>query len=231
MTAPSVFIAALLLAVGSNAATAPSSQCAYLEHYFNKATNGLLPSLLPSINSKCLTGYVAGNQSTLCVPECQSLYSTYSQCASSVSNINTLQCGIFKNSYCPTIYTFDYRQIPLIHGSCNDSSYCSPSCVSAIASVEAESGCCRADIHNGPKVLCGQQPITPCPSVFNGGSAATQSNECAYIRAYLDGEGGISLLASLTPSLNRVCRAILSHKGVSNDTCITECQSLIVRLV
>ena len=223
MTAPSVFVAALLLAVGSNAATAPSSQCAYLHYYFNEATNGLLPSLLPSINSKCLTEYVAGNQGTLCVPECQSLYSTYSQCASSHANTYTVQCGTFKTSYCPTS---DNGQSTLIYERCNDSSNCSPSCVSAIASVEAESGCCSADILNGPKVLCGQQPIAPCPSVLNGGSVAAPSNECAYVGGYIE---SISERASLTPSLNSVCRAKLSRGTLFNgDTCIMECQSFYI---
>ena len=232
MAALSVFVA-LLLAVGSNAATAPSSQCAYLLHYFPTATSGLFPSLLPSISSKCLTEYTAVNQSSLCVPECQSLYSTYSQCASFYANLNiySQQCGQFHNSYCPTIN--DFSQSDLILESCNNSSHCSPSCTFAIASVEAASGCCNANVLNGPKVLCGQSPIAPCPSVINGGSVAAPSKECAYISGYLKEGIAISELASLTPTLSSVCRATLSRRVATvNDTdiCITECQSLYALL-
>ena len=70
----------LLLAVGSNAVKPPSSQCAYLYNYFQTLT--FLPSLLQSVNNKCIAGLHFANLSSLCIPECQSLYSTYSQCTS-----------------------------------------------------------------------------------------------------------------------------------------------------
>ena len=207
---------------------APSSQCAYLEHYFRIATNGLLPSLLPSsISSKCLTEFNANNDSTFCRAECQSLYTTYSQCTPFYAKQSTLQCGQFQGSHCPNIYNAPFSDFILIHSTCSDSSNCSPSCASSIESVETSKGCCSDDLLNGPKVLCGQQPIAQCPSLLNTATSAP-SSECAYISTYLD--GGISKLASLTPSLSSVCRSTLAKYGAGTDSCIPECQSLYALL-
>eukprot|EP00731_Ephydatia_muelleri_P022749 Em0015g332a len=225
MAAPCLFLG-LLLAVGSNAVKAPSSQCAYLEHYFRIATNGLLPSLLPSsISSKCLTEFNANDDSTFCRAECQSLYTTYSQCTPFYAKQSTLQCGQFQGSHCPNFYNAPFSDFNLIHSTCSDSSNCSPSCASSIESVETSKGCCSDDLLNGPKVLCGQQPIAQCPSLLNTATSAP-SSECAYISTYLAIGGGISKLASLTPSLSSVCRSTLAKYGSGTDSCIPACQSL-----
>ena len=213
--------------------TAPSCQCAYLEYYFGKATNGLLPSLLPSISSKCLARFNTTDRSTFCVTECQSLYTTYSQCAPFLAKTDTVVCGQFQDSYCPShsIYTSYFEEFALIVSTCNDSTNCSPSCATSIASVETSSGCCQADLLNGAKLLCAQQRIAPCPSILNGGTAPAASfSECEYIYTYLRTGAGISERASLTPSLSSVCRSALSGYGESNNTCIAECQSLYALL-
>ena len=223
MATPSALVGLLLLAlaVGSSAATAPSSQCAYLEYYGTKA---LLPSLLPSVSSKCLTGLKARNKSTLCVEECRSLYSAYSQCTSSTSaDLNLDICDRqFNTASCSTLTQQDLELTAAVQSTCNSATYCSPSCRSSIAALETFSGCCRADVLNGPKVLCGQSTIAPCPSILNGGSVAAPSNECAYILRYL----GLGISPTFTPSLSSVCRSTLISGKFRDNICIAECQSI-----
>ena len=102
--------------------------------------------------------------------------------------------------------------------ACNNGTYCSSSCSTAIAALEQYSGCCR---HNGPKALCGQPLIAPCSTVLNSGSVATPSRECAYVSSYRV----LSAMASLTPSLDAKCRSILTTEGFGRNICIPECQS------
>ena len=55
VTAALSVLIVLLLVVGSDAVTTPTSQCAYLSYYYySYYYSPLLPSLVPSISSKCL---------------------------------------------------------------------------------------------------------------------------------------------------------------------------------
>ena len=194
----------LLLAVGSNAVTAPSSQCAYLDEYFETRT--LLPSLVPSVNSKCVAALNPATLSSLCIPECQSLYSTYSQCTTAWAANERFadDCG---TSYCATITQQDSALVNAVNSYCNNGSYCSSSCQAAISALEQSSGCCRYSVLNGPKVVCGQKPIAPCPNVLNSGSVAAPSGECVYLLEY-----GI-------PSATFLAACI-----TGSSSCIAECQ-------
>ena len=220
----------LLLAVESNAVTAPSGECSYLYYYFGIRTSRLLPSLVPSSSSSCLAGYNSTNPSAYCVAECQSLYSVYSGCASRAlaDNYASNTCGQFNNSDCAVLRQQDSSLVSAISSACKNATYCSPSCVAAIAALEQFSGCCQYDALNGPKALCGQQPIAPCSTVLNSGSVVTPSRECAYARTYLG--VGISEVASLTPSLHTTCRSTLAKGGFAGNICIAECQSLFTLL-
>lgn len=95
----------------------------------------------------------------------------------------------------------------------------------------------RHDYLNGPKVLCGQQPIAPCSAALNNGFVAAPSSECAYFNTYVGVPVTIDalryltakprvLLPSLLPSLSASCLTVLATGGFGNNTCIPECQSL-----
>ena len=176
---------------------APTSQCAYLNGYFGKP---LLPSLVPSISSECVAAYNTGSQSAYCVSNCQSLYSTSSSTSYANSGASNL-CGKFGSSFCTDF--MDSSLVYAVQTYCKDVSYCSPSCKTSINNLELFSGCCKAGILNGPKVLCGQQPIAPCSTILNSGSVAASSSECAYFNwLYGGGSGSSQMVSSLLPSLN-----------------------------
>ena len=210
----------VLFAMGATAAmTTPSSECAYLSCYLG---NDLLPSLLPSINSACIAALnsvrLSGNASASCIPECRSFYAVYSQCARVGADIfATSYCGQFSAKPCSDLTSMDYDLVFDVYAACNgNSTYCAPSCESSIFALEAFSGCCRYGDLNGPKALCGQQPIAPCISVLSGGGpAAAPSRECAYFNHYGD------------PSLNAMCRAGSNNPNNKPDVCIAECRSLL----
>ena len=214
----------VLVTMGSNAVTTPTSQCAYLNDYFRSGP--LLSSLVPSISSKCLTAYnsifTSGNTSAVCIAECQSLYTLYAQCAGTAQAdfLATLYCGKVNDMYCTNLQ--DYGLVSAVSSACSNATYCSPSCVAAIAALQQNSGCCRYSELNGPKALCGQQLIAPCSTILNSGSAAP-SSECAYIGTYpLNFQ-----VASFTPSVNAVCRAVLVSTTNGLGACyVKECQSL-----
>ena len=217
----------MLLTMESNAVTAPTGQCAYLNRYIQSGP--LLSSLVPSISSKCLTAYnsifPSGNTSAVCIAECQSLYTLSAQCAGTAQADALARdyCGNVNNTYCAGLQ--DNGLVSAVRTACSNATYCSPSCVAAIAALQQNSGCCRYSELNGPKALCGQQPIAPCSTILNSGSAAP-SSECAYFRTFFNLQ-----VASFTPSLNAVCRAVLPQSiRTANDmreACyVKECQSL-----
>ena len=215
----------VLVTMGSNAVTTPTSQCAYLNGYFQNGP--LLSSLVPSISSKCLTAYNSivgtfGDTSAVCIAECQSLYTLYAQCAGTVQAdaLATRYCGKVNNTYCTNLQ--DDGLVSAVSSACSNATYCSPSCVAAIAALQQNSGCCRYSELNGPKALCGQQLIAPCSTILNSGPAAP-SSECAYFIKYRNYQ-----VASFTPSLNAVCRALLvsTANGLQGLCYIKECQSL-----
>lgn len=139
---------------------------------------GSVPSsLVPSISSKCVDAYNStfrsGNVNAICIAECQSLYMLYAQCA------GTTHADIRATTYCGQVE--DGVMVSAVQSACSNATYCSPSCVTAIAALQLNSGCCRYSELNGPKVLCGQQPVAPCSTILNSGSVAAPSSKCAYL--------------------------------------------------
>eukprot|EP00731_Ephydatia_muelleri_P015227 Em0008g947a len=191
VAASSVLIV-LLLVVGSDAVTTPTSQCSYLTTYYQDG-KPLVPSLVPSISSGCLAAYNSGNRANICIAECQSWYSVLTQCMS-----------------------------PDIAGIVAASR---PNCSAAIAALEQYSGCCSADELNGPKLVCGQQPIAPCSTLLSGSTPAPTS-DCVYLVKYGLKAAALNGLASV----NAECRKRLAIEGDINpaSACIAECRSLFV---
>ena len=219
LTAISVLIVLLLVVMGSDAVTTPTSQCAYFKYYYPDYP--LLPSRVPSISSKCLAVINnPNNPKGVCTSDCQSLYSVLSQCDNpyGAARYAASKCGVFKSSFCSTLTQNDLNDLQYaVESKCSDENYCSPSCSAAIAALEQYSGCCSANYLNGPKVLCGQQTIAPCSTVLNSGSVASPTSECAYALYY--GLGDLSRL----PSVNAEC---IKRVTSSRQYCIAECQSL-----
>ena len=199
----------MLLTMGSNAVTTSTGQCAYLNRYFQNGP--LLSSLVPSISSKCLTAYnsifTSWNTSAACIAECQSLYTLSAQCAGTVqADAYAIDyCGKVNNTYCAGLQ--DDGLVSAVRSACSNATYTAVLHVwrPCIAALQQNSGCCRYSELNGPKALCGQLLIAPCSTILNSGSAAP-SSECAYFIKYRDLQ-----VASFTPSLNAVCRAVLEH--------------------
>ena len=137
-------------------------------------------------------------------------------------------CGNFSTQKCTALRANDSALLSSVGTACGNSTSCNPLCVTSIAALENFSGCCRYDALNGPKALCGQQPIGPCSSVLNIGNAITPSSECAYFE-YYNVNLQLPALASKTPSLDSVCRSALNAAFMTGNTgtiCIPECQSL-----
>ena len=223
-------IIVLLLVVGSDAVTAPTSQCAYFNFYnsyYAYSNSPFLPSLAPSISSKCLAAFYSADSTAICIADCQASYSAYSQCRSEVSVFHAAayassKCGLFKSSSCSTLTQNDPNDLQYaVRSKCSDENYCSPSCSAAIAALEEYSGCCSATYLNGPKALCGQQTIAPCSTVLNSGSVAAPTSECAYFLYY-----GYTV-ASRLPSVTAEC---IKRVTSSRQYCIAECQSLFALL-
>ncbi|KAL5491143.1 hypothetical protein EMCRGX_G016374, partial [Ephydatia muelleri] len=85
-------------------------------------------------------------------------------------------CGEFNNRNCPDALTNGANLIGKVRTACSNSTYCPSSCVNAIAAAEQYGGCCFADDLNGPKALCGQQPVAPCSTIVSSGSEAFKFN-------------------------------------------------------
>eukprot|EP00731_Ephydatia_muelleri_P015181 Em0008g901a len=212
----------LLLVVGSDAVTTPSSQCAYFNFYYAYSNSPFLPSLAPSISRKCLAAFNSADTTAICIADCQASYSAYSQCKSEVSVFNAAayassKCGLFKSSSCSTLTQNDPNDLQYaVRSKCSDENYCSPSCSAAIAALEQYSGCCSADYLNGPKVLCGQPTIAPCSTGLNSGSVAAPTSECAHFLYYGYTVASLQCIKRVTSS--------------SRQYCIAECQSLFALL-
>eukprot|EP00731_Ephydatia_muelleri_P015178 Em0008g898a len=222
VTAALSVLIGLLLVVGSDAVTTPTSQCAYLSYYYSYYYSPLLPSLVPSISSKCLAVINnPDNPTGVCTSDCQSLYSVLSQCVTPdyAAAYASFTCGgQFKNSSCSTLTQNDPNGLQsAVRSQCSDGTYCNSNCSAAIAALEQYSGCCNADYLNGPKVLCGQQTIAPCSTVLNSGSVAAPTSDCAYYLYY----GLINL--SRLPSVSAEC---IKRANSQQSYCIAECQSL-----
>ena len=82
--------------------TAPSSECAYLNYYFPRSLP-LISSLVPSINSKCLAARTSANPTAICIADCQSLYSVYSQCTYPTNANALLHPRVGSSTACPAV--------------------------------------------------------------------------------------------------------------------------------
>ena len=181
MAAFSLLIGLLLVVVGNEAATAPSSECAYLLQYIGRGN--LLPSLLPSVNSKCVTEYNSRVPSTYCVTECQSLYDLISQCTTPATAPNYF--SIACNWQCT--YLFSTNRVPYdISWKCSNATYCSPTCQAAISTLEQKAGCCSVNSLDGPRVLCGEGPMPPCYTIFADHSKKTHQINYRFRNGFLN---------------------------------------------
>lgn len=161
----------------------PKDECTNFRMYGPNSWSTLAALIIPLLDTKCITAVKArgfGSVGT-CIPECQPLYSFIENCEGAITynSWTTLFCGTFTNQSCSNMRFGNNRDKILdslstsVATSCADSTYCSPSCLAAITVLEKYAGCCYADELNGPKVLCGQQPIPYCSTPVNSiGSAA-----------------------------------------------------------
>ena len=136
-------------------------------------------------------------------------------------------CGkaVGKMQRCTTLTANDTSLVTAVQTTCNNSTFCSSSCVASIAALEQASACCRQDVLNGPKALCGQRIVAPCYTVLNNYYSPAPSRECAYLNSYF----GSVLLNALTPSLSDGCRAALNMAvltGNYSSVCTPQCRSL-----
>ena len=227
VAASSVLIV-LLLVVGSDAVTTPTSQCSYLTTYYQDG-KPLVPSLVPSISSGCLAAYNSGNRANICIAECQSWYSVLTQCMSPdiAGVVAASRCGQFNKTSCDTLAQNKFNGLSdAVSTACGANyTYCSPNCSAAIAALEQYSGCCSADELNGPKLVCGQQPIAPCSTLLSGSTPAPTS-DCVYLVKYGLKAAALNGLASV----NAECTKRLAIEGDINpaSACIAECRSLFV---
>ena len=220
----------LLWANGLSATHTPTAECAYLTAYFGHT---LLPSLTPSIRNECISALnaaiISRNVSGACIPQCQSLHTLYAQCVSS-SDADSVASGFCgkaadKMQRCSTLSANDTSLVTAVQTTCKNSTFCTSSCIASITALEQASGCCRHDVLNGPKALCGQRTIAPCSTVLNNNSSPAPSSECAYLNNYF----GSVLLNALTPSLSDGCRAALNTAvltGNYSSVCTPQCRSL-----
>ena len=156
--------------LNSGSVAAPTSECAYALHY-----PPVLASRLPSVSAECIKS-AASDQ--YCIAECQSLFALYGRC-SGVQDSDykaSLACGKFNNQNCSDALTNGTNLIAEVLKACSNSTYCPSSCFNAIAAAEQYGGCCYSYFLNGPKVLCGQQPIAPCTTIFSSGSTTTTAS-------------------------------------------------------
>lgn len=79
-------------------------------------------------------------------------------------------CGEFGSQNCTWLLLTNSNGTLYSLSACSNSTYCSPSCLAAITAAEKHGGCCYAQYLNGPKALCGQQPIAPCSTTVSRGS-------------------------------------------------------------
>ena len=168
-------IAVVLVSDSSEAATAISQVTSECEYFiYNFPDWPLVQSLVPSVDAACLAVYnnfsdsQAGDAPSWCAVECQSLYNLYSRCVGQyyADLYMSAYCGSYNNVPC---YLYEnYTYLYDVYTLCDSSTSCSPSCYEATRALENYSGCCTSDTLNGPKVLCGGQPVAPCPTFSSG---------------------------------------------------------------
>jgi hypothetical protein len=163
----------------NSGSAAPSSECAYFDRYFKFQ----VASFTPSVNAMCraeLGSTTNGLREVCYVKECQSLYNLFAKCDGAVTAdyYFSYVCGKPLNNAqnCSSLSANDRTLVSAVDSSCTNSTYCTPSCLSAINALEQYGSCCYTGVLNGPKVLCGQQPISYCSTIFNSGSAVMGFN-------------------------------------------------------
>eukprot|EP00731_Ephydatia_muelleri_P019762 Em0012g587a len=164
--------------LNSGSVVAPTSECAYFLYYGPVVDEAA--SRLPSVNAECIKRF-SSEQFDICTAECQSYFALLGKCGYGVQNsdnVASLACGKFDNRTCGDTYSTEIGQnvTTELQTACSNSTYCPSSCVNAIAAAERYGGCCFAIDLNGPKVLCGQQPIAPCSTIVSSGSATITFN-------------------------------------------------------
>lgn len=164
-----------------NTPSVPSSECSYFDYYVYSGkycVRSLNDSLLPSVSHACVEVLEDGGlTSATCIKECRSLYDLIARCYGvqrSHEEASRL-CGRFDRRSCSS--WLDHFAMADVYGPCSDPGHCSLSCLDAIASVEERGGCCYAPHLNGAKVLCGQQPIQECSTVFTLQSQQSRDRE------------------------------------------------------
>ena len=172
----SALIALVLISDGGGAATVTpaNSECEYFVYNFPDWP--LLATFVPSVDGTCLEAYndfsnsnfLDGEVPSWCMAQCQSLFDLYSRCIGEyyADIIMSAYCGYYNNVPCYNYqnYTYLYN----VYSLCDSSTSCSASCRNATEALERYSGCCTSDSLNGPKVLCGEQPVAPCSTMVNG---------------------------------------------------------------
>ena len=123
---------------------------------------------IPSLNPTCLASLITDYG---CIAECQPLYALYGRClyGKTVDYLASRYCGEFGSQNCKWLYGNSNGALESL-SACSNSTNCSPSCLTAITAAEKYGGCCYAEYINGPKALCGQQPIAPCSTIVSSGS-------------------------------------------------------------
>ena len=185
----SALIAVVLISGGIEAASVNSltSECEYFVYNFPDWP--LLQSLVPSVDAACLEVYnkfsdsEAGDAPSWCAVECQSLYNLYSRCIGQyyVDLFMSAYCGNYSNVPC---YLYEnYTYLYDVYSLCNSSTSCSAPCRDATVALENYSGCCTSDTLNGPKVLCGGEPVAPCTTPFANGDRGVHFSSLALVIA------------------------------------------------
>eukprot|EP00731_Ephydatia_muelleri_P038607 Em0827g1a len=101
------------------------------------------------------------------IAPCPNVLNSGSVVAPSSECAYLLEYGIESTKFIPSL---NPTCLASLQTACSNSTYCSPSCLAAITAAEKHGGCCYAQYLNGPKALCGQQPIAPCSTTVSRGS-------------------------------------------------------------
>lgn len=147
---------------------APSSrECAYYSSYSDVEVASFTPSIDPACRA-AKVNYPTSGRNPCFVPECQSLYDMVARCQglNAAATLASDDCGSHGNQTCASLLS-NASMIPFLYKSCANSTHCSPTCLEAISVLERYGGCCFGDQLNGPKALCGQLPLSHCPTNFN----------------------------------------------------------------
>ena len=148
-----------------------------------------------------------GRGRNVCIAECTSLYALIEPCygLSTANSFATFYCGSFNKQNCSSLESNDTLLRNAVYTACSNSTYCSFKCRSAITALEQYGGCCYAD---GPKVLCGQQPIHYCSTILNIDTSTT-TNASNFTPITTSNSSGTPLMYSINGLLTLLLIAVL----------------------